>query len=202
MGPFDNTDESLLRSGILSDCEITCEGKTWKLHKSIICTRSGYFMALLLKNWKESKENKAEITLFNKEQIGVSFRPFEKTGTVLHTCAQLWHLGDYFLVPSLCDKVRRYIRLSVVPKTAPLARRQGWVIDGPDWLKAGQFVYDHFYRRGNSFCDAFLDMSLEKTFVRKQVLNLPQFKQLCKEWPDFGNDCMMKLVESKVTRLQ
>ncbi|KAF6833224.1 BTB/POZ domain-containing protein [Colletotrichum musicola] len=201
MGPFDNTDESsvqkqqvlwdqeqkltylsLLRSGILSDCEITCEGKTWKLHKSIICTRSGYFKALLLKNWKESKENRAEITLFNKEQIGVFFRPFEKAGTVLNTCAQLWHLGDYFLVPSLCD--------------------QGWVIDGPDWLKAGQFVYDHFYRRGNSFCDAFLDMSLEKTFVRKQVLNLPQFKQLCKEWPDFGNDCMMKLVESKVTRLQ
>lgn len=80
--------------------------------------------------------------------------------------------------------------------------RLGWVINGKDWLKMGQFIYDTYPVRAHPLCKAFLEMSLEKRFVRKQVLNLPEFKQLCKEWPDFGNDCMLTLVEEKVTRLQ
>jgi hypothetical protein len=40
---FTDTKISLFETGEWADAEITCKGKTWKVHKCIICTRCKWF---------------------------------------------------------------------------------------------------------------------------------------------------------------
>ncbi|KAK2051228.1 hypothetical protein LY76DRAFT_415453 [Colletotrichum caudatum] len=50
MSRFGASDHYLIENGLLADCEVVCDGKTWKLHKLILCSRSRYFKDHLLNN--------------------------------------------------------------------------------------------------------------------------------------------------------
>ncbi|KAF5501504.1 Kelch-like protein 40a [Colletotrichum siamense] len=211
MSPFGDQDQYLLMSGILSDCMVICGDKSWNLHKTILCTRSSYFKSVLLNNWPEAKISKVEITEYTPNEIDqlirfiylgkVNFQPFEKAHTILHNCARLWILGDYFNVQALCDEVMDYLTNKVVPRNGRLAEAQGFSLNPQDWLDAGRCIYTE-YEKKHKLKDAFLAITLDKIFVRKQAINMREYKTLCREYNQFGTDAMLKLIKDGTTRLQ
>ncbi|KAL0940070.1 BTB/POZ domain-containing protein [Colletotrichum truncatum] len=196
---------------MLADCEVICQGKAWKLHKTILCARSSYFKSALLSGWPESKSGKVEITEFSKTQMDsiikyiykgtINFKPLIKAGTIMHSCTDLWILGDYFNVPALCDDILNFWSKDFIPRTDHIAMTEGFHIDGKDFLKTGNLIYASFPGK-HVLKVAFLEVLLGRAFVRKSVINMPEFKTFCAEWPEFGSDCMMKLVENRVCKLQ
>ncbi|OHF04311.1 hypothetical protein CORC01_00650 [Colletotrichum orchidophilum] len=203
----------LLKSGVFSDCEVKCDGKTWKLHKSILCIRSGYFNSCLTNGWPEGKTGCVEITLFTKEQMDwiisyiytgkFDFDRHYNNKTFLHTAVQLWTLGDYFLVRNLCDDVE--CRLSAfIPRSLNNAILRGFQLDAQDWLNAGRLIYTDFNVVDSKHVlkAEFLNLTLGKTWARKLNLRMPEFKTLCQSHPKFGNDCMVKLVDDGISKLQ
>lgn len=50
--PLMLTMHRLFESGILADVEVKCGGHTWKLHKTILCTRSIWFKKALTGSFK------------------------------------------------------------------------------------------------------------------------------------------------------
>ncbi|KXH27591.1 hypothetical protein CSAL01_00758 [Colletotrichum salicis] len=209
MSSFGRSDEELLKTGIFSDCQVKCDGKTWNLHKSILCGRSKYFMRCLVGDWPEAKAGIVEITCFTAQQMDwiiswiytgeFDFRSVEQNNTLLHTSVQLWTLGDYFLIQNLCYRAEReFVTLTWRKTRAP------YHPDPQDWLKAGRLIYTDYEDVDSTHIlkETFLDLTLAKSWVRKQNLQMPEFKTLCQEHPKFGNDCMMKLVDDRISRLQ
>lgn len=137
----------------------------------------------------------------NKRYTEVNFQPFEKAHTILHNCARLWILGDYFNVQALCDEVMDYLTNKVVPRNGRLAEAQGFSLNPQDWLDAGRCIYTE-YEKKHKLKDAFLAITLDKIFVRKQAINMPEYMKLCREYNQFGTDAMLKLIKDGTTRLQ
>ncbi|KAG7039662.1 putative btb poz domain-containing protein, partial [Colletotrichum scovillei] len=206
MGNFRDLDAKLLKSGEFSDCQVKCDGKTWNCHKSILCMRSDYFRSSLGKDWPGGKTGVVEITDFTAEQMDwiisyiytgeFNFDSAQKTNTILNTAVQLWTLGDYFLVPNLC--------FCVESKLDELKGRTNAFVPCPqDWLKVGRLIYTDYNEvdKIHILKVKFLELTLENPYTRKHNLQMPEFKTLCKERPNFGNDCMMKLVGDCIQRL-
>lgn len=61
--------KNLLASGQYSDFEIVCQGKSFKVHKAIICPRSEYFKRAVTFG-KEAEENKIDLQEDEAEIIG------------------------------------------------------------------------------------------------------------------------------------
>ncbi|KAF2656477.1 hypothetical protein K491DRAFT_596844, partial [Lophiostoma macrostomum CBS 122681] len=59
----------LLETGKFSDCLVTCNGKEWKVHKSIICTRSAFFNAAM-RFGKEAAQSKVDLPEDDPEIVG------------------------------------------------------------------------------------------------------------------------------------
>ncbi|KAI3528658.1 hypothetical protein CSPX01_16060 [Colletotrichum filicis] len=204
MGNFGNIDAKLLMSGEFSDCQVKCEGKTWNCHKSILCMRSDYFRSSLVKDWPGGKTGVVEITNFTAEQMDwtlsyiytgeFDFDSAEKNKTIINTAVQLWILGAYFLVPSLCS--------GVVSKFSELKRRTTFVPSPQDWLKVGRLIYTDYddADKIHILKAKFLELTLDNAWNREHNL-MPAFKTLCQERRNFGNDCMMKLVDNGIYRL-
>ncbi|KAK1687484.1 hypothetical protein BDP55DRAFT_767363 [Colletotrichum godetiae] len=199
----------LLKTGLFSDCQVKCDGKTWNLHMSILCGRSAYFMGFLVGDWPKAKAGIVEITCFTAQQMDwiiswiytgkFDFRSVEQNNTLLHTSVELWTLGDYFLVQNLCSRAEQvFVNLT---RRAQTARYHP---DPQDWLNAGRLIYLYYVDMDSthSLKERFVELTLEKAWARKQNLQMPEFKTLCQEHPEFGNDCMMKLVDDRISRLQ
>lgn len=133
--------------------------------------------------------------------IEADFDAFEGAGTIMDTCVQLWILGDYFLVPSMCEAAMDYLSREIIPRNARIAAAQNFSLNGTDWHKAGRRIYGRF-PGDHPLKDAFLEITLGKFFVRKEALNMLEFKSMCLLHSEFGNDCMLKLVEDGTTRIQ
>ncbi|KAK1486187.1 hypothetical protein CABS01_13404 [Colletotrichum abscissum] len=212
---FSSDDYELLKTGMLSDCQIKCEGKTWNLHKSILCARSKYFMRCLTGDWPEAKTGIFEITCFTEKQMDLlinyiytgvfDFYSVCQNDTFLHTAIQLWTLGDYFLVKVLCSEVEWELTAYTLSRTQRAAIFTGMHQPSPqDWVNAGRLLYTDYQDVDNTHIlkATFLEITLGKPWARKLHLQMPEFKTLCQEQPDFGSDCMIKLVDDGVQRLQ
>ncbi|KAK2011967.1 hypothetical protein LZ32DRAFT_606019 [Colletotrichum eremochloae] len=117
--------------------------------------------------------------------------------------AQLWILGDYFLVSRLCEDVELYLagwgrgrpRTPASPRVStPLS-----LVKLDDWLAAGRLVYSSFDKANSDHIlkRAFLSITLDRKSVRQKITLSTEFKTLCREHCEFGNDCMIKLVEDE-----
>ncbi|KXH52195.1 hypothetical protein CNYM01_00526 [Colletotrichum nymphaeae SA-01] len=193
MGNFGSSDGQLLKSGKFSDCKVRCDGTTWNCHKSILCMRSDYFLKNLGEDWPAGKTGVSKITCFTAEQMDwtisyiytgeFDFHGAEKNKTILNSAVQLWTLGDYFLVPNICS---------------------GAFYPNPqDWLNAGRVIYADYRDMDSThpLKAKFLDLTLGKAWARTHNLQMPEFKILCQEFPNFGNDCMMKLIDDRTHTL-
>ncbi|KAK1962621.1 hypothetical protein LY78DRAFT_672441 [Colletotrichum sublineola] len=94
--------------------------------------------------------------------------------------AQLWILGDYFLISRLCEDVELYL--------------DRWL---DDWLAAGRLVYSSFDKANSDHIlkRAFLSITLDPKPVRQKITLSTEFKTLCQEHCEFGNECMIKLID-------
>ncbi|KAK1540851.1 hypothetical protein CPAR01_06840 [Colletotrichum paranaense] len=208
---FSSDDYELLKTGMLSDCQIKCEGKTWNLHKSILCARSKYFMRCLTGDWPEAKTGIVEITCFTEKQMDLLFN-YIYTGDkqtsfapllllLISPCMPLMILGDYFLVRVLCSEVESELTAYTLSRTQRAAIFTGMHQPSPqDWVNAGRLLYTDYQDVDNTHIlkATFLEITLGKPWARKLHLQMPEFKTLCQEQPDFGSDCMIKLVDDGV----
>lgn len=73
-----------------------------------------------------------------------------------------------------------------------------------DWINAGRLLYTDYQDADSTHIlkAIFLEITLGKPWARRLHLQMPEFKTLCQEQPDFGSDCMIKLVDDGVQRLQ
>ncbi|TEA21709.1 Kelch-like protein 38 [Colletotrichum sidae] len=208
---FSSSNYKLLTSEMFTDCEVVCEEKVWKLHRNILCSRTGYFQGALCKSFTESEARRVVLTEWTKEQVGMlidfiytgelCWDILRIQGTILHKAFQLWIIGDYFLIPELCSQTLDYLENHHVPDNARVASSIGFKLAPTDWQNAGELLYSYF-PADHKLKSVFLEISLGKSHMRRKVINLPEFKVLATKYPEFGRDCMVKLVEDNVTRLQ
>ncbi|KAJ2900356.1 hypothetical protein MKZ38_002489 [Zalerion maritima] len=109
---FSSSDAKLLSDGTFSDCEVVCGDKTWKTHKSILCTRSKWFMKALSGGFKESQDGSVKIEEFSPWEVRAVIQflytgvvedrsEFEKSQYVWPI--QLYRLADYFQIDAMMD---------------------------------------------------------------------------------------------------
>ncbi|TDZ30388.1 Kelch-like protein 38 [Colletotrichum trifolii] len=178
---FSSSNYKLLTSEMFTDCEVVCEEKVWKLHRNILCSRTGYFQGALCKSFTESEARRVVLTEWTKEQVGM--------------------LIDFIYTGELCSQTLDYLENHHVPDNARAASSIGFKLAATDWQNAGELLYSYF-PADHKLKSVFLEISLGKSHMRRKVINLPEFKVLATKYPEFGRDCMVKLVEDNVTRLQ
>ncbi|ROW07264.1 hypothetical protein VMCG_03766 [Cytospora schulzeri] len=108
------SDILLLETGNFADAVIICGGKSWNVHKSIICSRCDWFRKALDGNFEEARTNTVTISYpeFYPEYIDcfISYiysgvldvsnvqRPDESP---VEKCVRLWVIADFFLFKPL-----------------------------------------------------------------------------------------------------
>ncbi|KAL0780412.1 hypothetical protein CaCOL14_001747 [Colletotrichum acutatum] len=125
------------------------------------------------------------------------FHSAEKNKTILNSAVQLWTLGDYLLVPNICSDVES--KFDDLKNRTPKA----FYPNPQDWLNAGRVFYVDYQDMDSThpLKAKFLDLTLGKAWARTHNLQMPEFKILCQEHPNFGNDCMMKLIDDRTHTL-
>ncbi|KAK8070684.1 hypothetical protein PG997_010887 [Apiospora hydei] len=97
--------EDLLDSGLFSDAEISAGDKVWRVHKTILCTRSDYFKKAFIGQFAEAQTGKLEIRDQNPDIV-------YQVLTFLYTChlpsnlsmtdlLELYKAADYFSIDNL-----------------------------------------------------------------------------------------------------
>ncbi|KAI8629166.1 hypothetical protein F5Y19DRAFT_475724 [Xylariaceae sp. FL1651] len=110
---FQSHDHELLKSGKYADVEVKCETRTWALHRLILCSRCVWFDKALNGKFKvEGTTGSVMIHDFEPDKIDV-FINYIYTGVLpqqngqeagyLKTLVGLYELGDYFMMPELCQ---------------------------------------------------------------------------------------------------
>ncbi|KAM0324605.1 hypothetical protein ACHAQA_007993 [Verticillium albo-atrum] len=242
---FKMSDHQLLTSGFFADCELVLGEKVWKLHKSVVCLRSKYFERALMGNWPVSASDPAEaadsltlskeartskITLmpgqFAEEQIdwlinfiytgACDLDELRSTKTVLQASAHLFALGDYFLVPGLCDCAIDTVMSRWDPRYRQRMGRQlpwlrmgssirNWTyeFDGEDWQQAMRCVYKQWAEDDKNLLKiAMMKLSTEKLYCRQELLTSKYFLSFIDEEPRFARDFMKVMVADHITKLQ
>ncbi|KAG6353633.1 hypothetical protein INS49_005341 [Diaporthe citri] len=99
---FSSADKELLESGKYADAKIIANGKTYDVHKNVLCTRSKWFRSVLEGAFREGQESVIEITApDNIERV----LEFLYTGAVdlsneddlMAAANELSALGDFYL---------------------------------------------------------------------------------------------------------
>ncbi|KAK1593481.1 BTB/POZ protein [Colletotrichum navitas] len=203
---FGGRDHDLIDSGFLADCEVVCDGRTWKLHKLILCSRSNYFRDRLLDDLSKLENNKVVIEDFNAQQMGlvisyiyagnVKFEHMMRKGERLQTSMQLLKLGLYFRIDELFFDVYNFIYDHFIPSILCSARQGELSVDLKDWAASCRLVYGTSPKIVGDRClkNIFLSLTFDDGDFRKEILQMPEFKALCLEYRDFGSDSMIKLL--------
>ncbi|GAB1316963.1 hypothetical protein MFIFM68171_07173 [Madurella fahalii] len=113
---FLSSDENLLRSGLFSDVTIKCGDRTWKLHKSILCTRSVWFEKALTGSFQEAQSGIITIENFEPEAVDwvlcyiytgscdvPNLKPDRGAKTHFVTCYEVYTVADYFALTTLAE---------------------------------------------------------------------------------------------------
>ncbi|RYP28179.1 hypothetical protein DL767_007327 [Monosporascus sp. MG133] len=113
VGTFVRHDEKLLTSGDFSDVEVRCGDKSWKLHKLILSSRCAWFDKALNGKFMEASSGVVTIEDFAPDKVYPMIQ-FIYTGKLpcsdpddmqFLPLVSLYELGDYFLLPELCEVV-------------------------------------------------------------------------------------------------
>ncbi|RYP72574.1 hypothetical protein DL770_007954 [Monosporascus sp. CRB-9-2] len=111
LGTFVRHDEKLLTGGNHSDVEVRCGDKSWKLHKLILSSRCAWFDKALNGKFMEASSGVVTIENFKPDRVYPMIQ-FIYTGKLPCSGADdmqflpliyLYELGDYFLLPELCE---------------------------------------------------------------------------------------------------
>ncbi|KAK0653085.1 BTB/POZ protein [Cercophora newfieldiana] len=127
------TDASdIFDSDFVSDCTVKCGDRVWKLHRVILCSRSHFFRAALMGNFKEAQDNEVVLREQDPELVEHALR-FIYSGNInrikcldrqdlddtsldaIRVCLGLYKLGDFLNLAKLCgtavDKLERYMKM-------------------------------------------------------------------------------------------
>ncbi|OIW26251.1 POZ domain-containing protein [Coniochaeta ligniaria NRRL 30616] len=128
---FLSSDQKLLESGLFADVTVTCKGRTWQLHKNILCSRSVWFEKALNGNFLEASTGVVDITNFEPEAMdwlityiytGVcdiaKLMPTRKTQFL--TCIEVYTISDYFAMTPLAQIALDTLKSDFDSKTAPM----------------------------------------------------------------------------------
>ncbi|KAK8137920.1 hypothetical protein PG984_001300 [Apiospora sp. TS-2023a] len=118
-----NSDKRLLETGEFSDVLVECGGTVWRLHKSILCTRSSYFAKALAGQFEEAitgklvtREMNPEIvqciivisTNTNKKAVkrrALKTKALENFSVTLRYWCELFLAADYFQLEDLMKTI-------------------------------------------------------------------------------------------------
>ncbi|KAI0597788.1 hypothetical protein F4775DRAFT_218528 [Biscogniauxia sp. FL1348] len=109
---FLGADERLMTSGQFSDVEVKCGTRTWKLHRLILTPRCVWFNKALNSEFKEGKDGVVTIHEFEPDKIDLLIKYIYTSALpvgnsldagVFAKAIDLYELGDYFLLPELCE---------------------------------------------------------------------------------------------------
>ncbi|KAK2035638.1 hypothetical protein LX32DRAFT_3293 [Colletotrichum zoysiae] len=206
---FGGNDHALIESGLLADYEVECDGKTWRLHKVILCSRSSFFKKLILDYPSQVKTgNHVAILDFNAQQMGlvisyiyagnIQFNCMVQKGERLQTAIQLLILDAYFDVDNLYEDVNNHLYDYMIPQILISARLGDLSVDLKDWVAAGRLVYSGFSKARDKIKEDFLKITFDFPDLRKQILKSPEFKELCLKYRDFSSDSMLKLLKDGI----
>ncbi|KAK5651700.1 hypothetical protein OQA88_11766 [Cercophora sp. LCS_1] len=110
----------------LSDCQLKCGEKTWKLHKSIICIHSPFFLKALTGNFQEAKTGVVELDAdqFSVDHVDCVIKAMYSQSLghigglvasalgseILETydfCFRVWEVANFLGVEPLCASILR-----------------------------------------------------------------------------------------------
>ncbi|KAK1753705.1 hypothetical protein QBC47DRAFT_430607 [Echria macrotheca] len=221
---FLSNDLGLLQSGAFSDATVMCIKKEWKVHKTILCTRSPWFAAHIEKHTGENGELKPILlhdypeahveTLLNfiySGTLDMTKYALDQGSFVIYT--ELYNLGRKFGIDSLqsdaltllgryCDtKLRRLCTYD------PSKSGRSGVVD-EDAADPGGYMHDLLEAIWKAY-DGITPtnqsnglQSLLATFVyagRHTLLSHEGFRRLSLECPRFGNDVFKLMLGETVS---
>ncbi|KAI1329444.1 BTB/POZ protein [Xylariaceae sp. FL0255] len=131
---FRDEDAMLFESGEnLSDVTIICSGTEWKLHKTILTTRSDWFKKALTGSFKEAISNVVRIEEKDPEALGWMLRwiytgelngsCFEKDDTKYRALTRLHQHADFFCLDKLVNVCEHQLKRCLREKAVWIQER-------------------------------------------------------------------------------
>lgn len=198
----------LLESGTLSDTQVRCGKRTWKVHKAILCVRSEWFKKALTGRFKEAKEGSVNIKEFKENEVDCLLR-YIYTGSInvsknftapvgLYASMSIWKIGDFFRLSDLCQLA--------LDETDATFRRVSWTLAAKNSAESakesatGNIVklVRVLYNQGrNDVRDAFKPTILAFLVSGIHILEKNKtFKDLLYEIPVFASDWAVTLTDN------
>ncbi|KAH9902350.1 hypothetical protein F4778DRAFT_121130 [Xylariomycetidae sp. FL2044] len=216
---FSAGNEDLLKSGNFCDVEVTCDSRTWKLHKSIICPRCPYFAKAFGGHLKEATTNTINIQGFHPQELNW-FITFIYTGKSTHTlkkflknpqtlfptCKAVINMADYFCLESfqtvLAPQLRKYFLESA--KAVQLAASKNPDADPKVGISA-DFVEGFFILAeaidGRKYIGPLRDIMVDYIAMTGYlVLKDKVFRTRLEKSPDLATAVLMRMAEEKDQR--
>ncbi|RYO96223.1 hypothetical protein DL765_011648 [Monosporascus sp. GIB2] len=147
MAPRTEQDRRLLASKLFSDVVVNCRTRSWRLHRSILCSRSHYFRAALAGPFQEAETREIDLSEHDEETIDrlltwiytkqlpptVSFHG----GTCYETAVKLFVAADFCLVRELREDCLEALERSVWEQALRTQRQFDAAPDKTAFLKTG-----------------------------------------------------------------
>ncbi|KAK2609668.1 hypothetical protein N8I77_003158 [Diaporthe amygdali] len=102
----------LLETGLLSDAEVRCGKRAWKVHKAILCVKSEWFKMALTGPFEEAELSVVNITEFEENEVDcllcfiytgkINVEKFFPGKARLTASIPIWKMGDFFSLEDLC----------------------------------------------------------------------------------------------------
>ncbi|TPX12629.1 uncharacterized protein E0L32_000806 [Thyridium curvatum] len=192
-------DLTLLQSGNYADVLVSCGDFTWRVHKSIICTRSPWFWLALKGVYKEASDGEVRIEndIFDAKSVRMLllYLYTDDVNTTIEMAAHLgycesswdghiicWALGDFFRLPYLQEKA-----LEALERDCRIARTSMCVLPKPQCDTAHIFsairlaygVFSNAKRCQRLLLDLVYD-------ARVTLFDDPGFQELYREIPELA----------------
>ncbi|KFY28492.1 hypothetical protein V493_02906 [Pseudogymnoascus sp. VKM F-4281 (FW-2241)] len=176
-----------LKTGTFSDLTITCGDKTWNAHRVVVCSKSSFFRAACVGNFKEAATGVINLHYNNPMAVGLmmdylntkSYKIDEELLAAIRSRIyihiQVHCLGDKYDIPGLCRLAASHYQ-SILEDRATFEEYlasipEVYLLRASDSLRGA--AVEHARRRL-----AEDDWSLESRYKLKQVM---------KDVPEFGN---------------
>ncbi|KAL8404880.1 hypothetical protein RB594_009675 [Gaeumannomyces avenae] len=192
--------KGLYQSGDYSDLTLSCGGKDYKLHKSVVCPRSDFFAAACRGHFKEAREGRISLPEDDPQIVDLMVQYFyhldyrismESYGTqrteglVNQTQMLGWHLPIHVKVYAMAEKY------GIVGLKAVARRRFETAVDDvwhhSHFIEAAREAYGSTVEADRPLRDA---VSL-KFMARPDLLARSEARDLLKEVPALAYDVLM-----------